>query len=381
MSILHVNQIDGALHRLFDGKIDLNDSQSGSPASEKLFLSRALAAFAIMQLGAISADEAALAVTDGTGDNGIDALHYDRLTKTMYVVQAKWHSDGNGAFDRADMLKFTKGFDDLTTQDLARFNAKIQAKATMIREGLHDDKAKYVLVPIHTGTHDFASEVQQDLNDCLEKYNDTADPAATALLEVRLLKQGDVHALVARGTQGDPIDLEVVLFQWGEAADPFSVYGQVAASDVAAWWKDHYPQIVSQNIRMFLGADTEVNAGLQNTLLNDSKHFWHFNNGITVICREISPKMVGGKSKESGYFNCYDVRIVNGAQTAGSIAAAYDKRKEALEQARVQIRFIAVGEGQQASLGDEITKATNTQNRINPKDFCFARSRAEPSPN
>ncbi|MFK4584327.1 hypothetical protein [Bradyrhizobium ottawaense] len=110
MSILHVNQIDGALHRLFDGKIDLNDSQSGSPASEKLFLSRALAAFAIMQLGAISADEAALAVTDGTGDNGIDALHYDRLTKTMYVVQAKWHSDGNGAFDRADMLKFTKGF-------------------------------------------------------------------------------------------------------------------------------------------------------------------------------------------------------------------------------------------------------------------------------
>jgi AIPR protein len=35
----------------------------------------------------------------------------------------------------------------------------------------------------------------------------------------------------------------------------------------------------------------------------------------------------------------------------------------------VQIRFIAVGNGQQASLGDEITKATNTQNRINPKDF------------
>jgi restriction endonuclease Mrr len=122
-----------------------------------------------MQLGGISADDAALAVPDGTGDNGIDALYYDRLTKTMYVVQAKWHSDGNGAFDRADMLKFTKGFDDLTTQDLARFNAKMQAKATMIREGLHDDKARYVLVPIHTGTSDFAPEVQQDLDDCLGK--------------------------------------------------------------------------------------------------------------------------------------------------------------------------------------------------------------------
>ena len=69
-------------------------------------------------------------------------------------------------------------------------------------------------------------------------------------------------------------------------------------------------------------ADTEVNAGLQNTLLTDPGHFWHFNNGITVVCREIKAKMLGGRSKDSGYFNCYDVRIVNGAQTAGSIAAA-----------------------------------------------------------
>jgi hypothetical protein len=369
MSILHVNQIDGALHRLFDSKIDLSDVQPATPAGTKAFLTRALAAFAIMQLVGISADDAALAVTDGTGDNGIDALHYDRLTKTMFVVQAKWHSDGNGAFDRADMLKFTKGFEDLAEQELARFNAKVNAKADMIKEALHDDKAKYVLVPIHTGTNDLAPEVQQDLDDCLAKYNDTMDTQASDLLEVRLLKQGDVHALVARGTQGDPIDLEVALFQWGEAVDPYSVYGQVAASDVASWWKDHYPQIVSQNIRMFLGADTEVNAGLQTTLLNDPKHFWHFNNGVTVICREISPKMVGGKSKEAGYFNCYDVRIVNGAQTAGSIASAHDKKKDAVEQARVQVRFIAVGNGQEALLGDEITKATNTQNRINPKDF------------
>ena len=201
------------------------------------------------------------------------------------------------------------------------------------------------------------------------RYNDTADPEASELLEVHALKQADVHGLVARGTQGDPINLDVALFQWGEAADPFSVYGQVAASDIAVWWKDHYPQIVSQNIRMFLGADTEVNAGLQATLLGDPKHFWHFNNGITVICREITPKMIGGKSKDSGFFSCCDVRIVNGAQTAGSIALAYDKRKDVVEQARVQVRFIAIGAEGQGKLANDITKATNTQNRINPRDF------------
>ncbi len=304
MSILHVNQIAGALHRMFDGEIDLSDVSPNPSEREKIFLTRSLAAFGIAQLAGITASEAAKTVTDGSGDNGIDALHYDVATKTMYVVQAKWHGDGNGSFDRADILKFTKGFEDLANLTFDRFNARARAKEPMVKVAFADDDARHVLVPIHTGAQDFAAEPQQDLDDCLANYNDTADPDASELLTARILKQTDVHGLVARGTQGDPIDIEVALFEWGEAKDPFAVYGQVAASDVAAWWKRYYPQIVSQNIRMFLGTDTEVNTGLQNTLVSDPGHFWHFNNGITVVCREIKAKMLGGRSKDSGSLNC-----------------------------------------------------------------------------
>jgi hypothetical protein len=369
LSILHVSQIAGALHRMFDAKIDLSDVSPNPDEREKCFLTRALAAFAVAQLAGITAVEAAQTVTDGSGDNGIDALHYDLATKTMYVVQAKWHGDGNGSFDRADILKFTKGFDDLASQNFSRFNAKARAKEPMAKVAFADDQARYVLVPIHTGAQDFATDPQQDLDDCLARYNDTSDPDASELLSARVLKQSDVHGLVARGTQGDPIDLEVALFEWGEAKEPFSIYGQVAASDVATWWKRYYPQIVSQNIRMFLGAETEVNSGLQHTLISEPGHFWHFNNGITVVCREIKAKMLGGRSKDSGYFNCYDVRIVNGAQTAGSIAAAFNRKPEAVEKARVHVRFIAVGNEETDTLGNSITKATNTQNRINRQDF------------
>jgi hypothetical protein len=59
VSILHVNQIEGTLHRLFDGKIDLSDVQPATAAGAKVFLTRALAAFAIMQLVGISDDDAA----------------------------------------------------------------------------------------------------------------------------------------------------------------------------------------------------------------------------------------------------------------------------------------------------------------------------------
>ena len=61
--------------------------------------------------------------------------------------------------------------------------------------------------------------------------------------------------------------------------------------------------------------------------------------------------MLGGRSKDSGYFNCYDIRIVNGAQTAGSIAAAFDRKPEAVNKARVHVRFIAVGGEAPTSLG------------------------------
>jgi hypothetical protein len=204
MSILHVNQISGALHRMFGGLINLADAPPDPNDAEKVFLTRALAAFAVSQLAGVSPEEAGKAVTDGSGDNGIDALHYDRPTKTMYVVQAKWHGDGNGAFDREAVMKFTKGFDDLAQLRFDRFNDKVQAKKSILMEAFRDDQASYVLVPIHTGSQDFANEPNQDLQDCLDNYNDTADPDADELLKVRILKQADVHGMIARGTQGAP---------------------------------------------------------------------------------------------------------------------------------------------------------------------------------
>src|ERR1700726_1010868 len=44
MSILHVNQIAGALRRMFDGHIDLADAPPDAANREKCFLTRALAA-------------------------------------------------------------------------------------------------------------------------------------------------------------------------------------------------------------------------------------------------------------------------------------------------------------------------------------------------
>ena len=159
---------------------------------------------------------------------------------------------------------------------------------------------------------------------------------------MKCLKQSDVYGMIARGAQGDPIDLEVVVHEWGKVEGPFAVYGQVSATDVADWWAKYYPRLVEPNIRGFLGTDTEVNSGLQQTLLHEPEHFWHYNNGLTVICHTITRKMMGGPGREAAYIVCHGASIVNGAQTAGSIAAAHAKKPEAVTRARVPARFIEV---------------------------------------
>lgn len=105
----------------------------------------------------------------------------------------------------AIVLKFTKGFGELANLNLDRFNDKVRAKEPIIQAAFGDDQAKYVLVPIHTGAQDFGAEPRQDLNDCLNLYNDTSNPDATELLSIRILKQSDVHGMMARGVQARPL--------------------------------------------------------------------------------------------------------------------------------------------------------------------------------
>lgn len=78
MSVIHINQIKANLSQIFNGLIDLSDySSKGEQEKESAFLTRSLAAFAVMNLADISPEEAAETVTDGGQDNGIDAIYYN----------------------------------------------------------------------------------------------------------------------------------------------------------------------------------------------------------------------------------------------------------------------------------------------------------------
>jgi AIPR protein len=364
MSAIHVRQIKAFLEQTFSEKIDMRDwSKKSADSRELSFLSRSLAAFSIMHLTDVSAEEASVSIVDGGKDNGIDAIFYDKRERVLYLVQSKWKQNGSGSFERGDLQKFICGVKDLVNEKFDRFNKKVQSKADEIDEALNDSDTKIMLILAYTGQDPLSAEVKQDLDDFARDTND-----ATDLMFIKIFDQKYIYYAVAQDSKGVPIDVEVMLYDWGQTREPYqSFYGQVSAAELATWWEKFNTKLFTPNIRTYLG-ETDVNNGIIETLKKSPEKFWYYNNGVTALCSSIRKRPIGGASRDSGVFECKDVRIVNGAQTVGSVARAFNLYPDSVQQAKVSIRFISL-EDCPEDFDREVTRSNNTQNRIDSRDF------------
>jgi hypothetical protein len=363
MSIIHLNQIKAYLKSNFEDLIDMSDyDQKPETEKEKALLSRSLAAFSLVILNNRTHEEASQSVTDGGKDNGIDAIYFDKGIKHLFVIQSKWNADGNGSIDEGATLKFINGFRKLVNCEYFDFNEKLRAKIPEIQIALEDGQTQLSLVIIYSGKDSLAQEPQDDLNKLLKEMNDPSD-----IVNLVIIKQSEIHNTISQGLNF-PINEDIMLYEWGQTKEPYhSFYGQVSTQDIAKWYSLHYARLFSSNIRVFLG-NKEVNQGIIDTLKNDPENFWYYNNGITALCSSIKKKPMGGNSRESGTFECKNFRIVNGAQTVGSIYTANQNYPEKLEQARVNIRLISL-ENCPEEFASNITRYNNTQNKIDSRDF------------
>lgn len=364
MSILHVNQIKKHLESEFGDKINLSDiSNANSEQKNNFFLTRALAAYSIKYHAEVSNTIAPYAVTDGADDNGIDAIYYCAIDKTLYIVQSKWIHDGKGEPENGDIKKFLSGIKDLFNFNFDRFNGKINAKKDLIRLAITDFQTKYQIILAYTGINDLAVHSRRDIEDFLNEINDASDSVYFSQFN-----QKPIHNSLIKNVTGSPIDLKITLKSWGRLYEPYKAfYGQVNGQEIYSWWNTHRSQLFKENIRGVLG-DTTVNTEMLKTLEQEPEKFWFFNNGITIIAKEASKNMVGGSGNDYGQFSCRDLSIVNGAQTVSCIGKFGEKDPEKLVNVFVPAKIISL-EGSNELFGQEITKANNRQNKVENSDF------------
>ncbi|MEG1023424.1 MAG: AIPR family protein [Flavobacterium sp.] len=363
MSKLIVNRIKNYLDKTFKDKIDISDfSKKSAEDQQKIFLSRALASYALTIDAMASVDIAGLAITDGFDDNGIDAIYYDRSARTLWLVQSKFIESGTGGIDNGDVEKFTKGVKKLIDGDFTRFNQKINDRKDEILEALDDSAVKIQILFVYTGKN-LSSHNWDSINDLLKDQNDTEEVLFFTDFNIDKVYKG-----LETGVGKAPINEDITISNWGHIDEPFkSYYGQISGIDLGLLWEKYGRRLFTENIRNFLGTST-VNDEIIKTIKTEPDNFIYFNNGITILCDSIKKKPIGGSDKAIGAFTCNGIAVVNGAQTLGSIGSLHAINSEELSKVKVIVKFISL-EDSPLGFGQRITVATNTQNKVEKKDF------------
>lgn len=126
-------------------------------------------------------------------------------------------------------------------------------------------------------------------------------------------------------------------------------------------------QVLEGNVRAFLSVRGKVNKGIRKTILSEPEKFFILNNGITVTSSGIS---IDNSTGENIITQISDLQIVNGGQTTASLANAVLKEKADLSNVQVMMK-LSVLEGQEIAtkLVPEISRASNSQNKIDEADF------------
>ncbi|MDP2308408.1 MAG: AIPR family protein [Pseudomonadota bacterium] len=362
MSDLHLRQLECVIRDSFVPHVDVSDIKKF--ADDGSALSRGLAAFTVSYLTGIDAAAGAAAVVDGFDDNGIDAVYFDATEPCLYLIQSKWQKSGKKGVQQGDITSFLNGFRDLVDGRFDRFNDRLQARQDEVLAALNTTECKYRLVFSHTSTQKLSVHAERAVADLLEEMNDISE-----LVFFQTLSQLELYNAASRTFDSRPIDVEIMLQDWGLIEEPYKAYyGHVDVEQVAKWWSSHGNQLFDKNLRRFLG-DSQINASIGATLRHEARHFWYFNNGITILCSGVQRKMAGGGNRRSGVFTCKGISVVNGAQTVGTIGRAKQLNVDGADlAARVFVRLVSL-ENCPEDFAVRVTKATNTQNRIQPRDF------------
>lgn len=325
-------------------------------------LSRAFSAFALHKMLDLSPKVAANAVVDDFQDKGIDAIHYDAPSETLYLLQTKLKESEQ--FKQEDALPFCEGVRLLLRQDYSAFNVNVQNRKADIESAL-DSCSHIKLVVPYTG-----EGVSKTASDALQSLVDDEN-----LDEARLAPQVQYYTAVeiTRDLLAEqayqPVHIDITLQKSQSIETPRStIYGIAKLADLVTMHNDKGKALYERNIRYFLGSSkSDVNRAIKTTLHDDPASFFYLNNGVTAVCDDVVPK---GKSPTSGArkFKVRGLSIINGAQTVASAAEFMRQHPgRSIDDAKVMLTLIkAPADG---LFGKRVTKARNHQNPVQTVNF------------
>lgn len=314
-------------------------------------------------------------------DMGVDAYELYEDTKEIYLIQNKYYGDSSNL--TANYVKNDFLLRPITALENGTYSKSSEIQNFFNKYKKHDDFTVYLQIYVTNNNRSIEAEEYVKrfniehpkyranifyLNDIQEKYyNDTRQNKQNITVQIHSVNRGTILNI-----NTDDYKLENVL-------DAKYVFTPV--SSVFRLYRDsierNYP-IFDMNIREYLG-NKGVNKKIYETLLDDEdrKNFFYYNNGITMICDEMSSVETHSYGNNiNAVFNVKNPQIVNGCQTVNSIYEALknvDPRE--LEQnykdTFVMLKILQINRENEyeETLYKNIVTYNNSQNSIDEKTF------------
>ena len=373
---LEVQHIRRALLREFRDRISMDDFEKKDPRErETALLSRAVSAKAARILADCTSEEAAEWVIDGRDDFGIDCVAFSASGSELWLIQAKWKDKGTAGFDTEAALKLVHGLKKLDNRDLDHFNERLQLLADRVHGVLRLPTCKVNLVVALMGDGRLSPRPATSWT-----RRPTSSGGRGRSVEYRVLDQEDFHRAIREDLEPQPITLKVTMDrEWYSRENPYkAVIGEVSADQLARWYggggddegheKGHGEASLRPHDLESLGL-TGVNQTMVESMLEDPEGFLYRHNGITVQCDRVEQEYHAKRAVgQPTTLTLHNASVVNGAQTVSSAFRAYERNPEAVAEAYVLVRIISL-DGAPEGFGHSITKATNTQNHMERRDF------------
>lgn len=314
-------------------------------------------------------------------DMGVDAYELYEDTKEIYLIQNKYYGDASSL--TANYVKNDFLLRPITALENGTYSKSADVQNFFNKYKKHDDFTVYLQIYVTNNNRSIEAEEYVKrfniehpkyraaifyLDDIQEKYyNDTKQNKQNITVQIHSVNKGTILNI-----NTDDYKLENVL-------DAKYVFTPV--SSVFRLYRDsierNYP-IFDMNIREYLG-NKGVNKKIYETLLDgdDRKNFFYYNNGITMICDEMSTVETHSYGNNiNAAFNVKNPQIVNGCQTVNSIYEALKnvdpgELEQNYKDTFVMLKILQINRENEyeEKLYKNIVTYNNSQNSIDEKTF------------
>ena len=328
---------------------------------ERNFLSKALAAYFLTLEAGAPKVEAIAASIDGGDDHGIDSV-WVSPTQIIWLVQSKYRHSGDGEPSLSEVTKFVDGLRDFIGGKFDRFNDRLKPHLPNVERAFRSGVFQVRAALVYSGTT-LGEDRRRQFRDLEERMNRDRDD----LFRFQRFGLTDLHEAYLRSRAEPAITEQIVLRDFGLIDAPHRAYfGSMRVADIAALYAKWGHALVQKNIRRYQGASS-VNDAIRHTVANAPLNFFYFNNGITFLChvaRRLGPI---DEHRSEGRFELENLSIINGAQTAGTIAMEPPAYYHG-SPARVLVTVICT-EGAEEHFPSAVTEFRNRQNALILRDF------------